>query len=155
MINLDGNSYTATEIPQHVKVGKYSSIASDVKFHNPNDNHLCISNKKCVYTINWDQPDSKKDIVIGNDVWICDGVRVLQDTIIGDGCIIGAGAVISGQIPPYSVVVGNPGKITRTRFTEDQIAKLDKIKWWNWPESTVMERKGEMKDIDTFLEIYA
>lgn len=76
---------------------------------------------------------SKGDIVIGNDVWIGTDVTVLSGVTIGDGCIIGSNAVVSYSLPPYSIAVGNPCKIVKKRFSDEDIGKMEEMKWWDWP----------------------
>src|SRR6267142_1351703 len=127
MIDLGKGSYSMEKIPDSVKVGYYSSIGSDVDF--VEGTHLVEVYQKCVYTTNWSQPPVKR-IYIGNDVWIGQGAKILDGVIIGDGAIIGACAVIAKAVAPYSVMIGNPAKVHRYRFSKDQIAKLEKIKWW-------------------------
>ena len=146
-------SYTNTELPDNVRVGRYSSIGRFCNFHTEGD-HLCITNKKCVFSTNWMQPPNRSPIEIGNDVWIGEGVIVLENIKIGDGAIIGAGAVVSKDIPPYAVVVGNPQVIKRSRFDPDRIEKLLEIRWWDWDNELIQKRKDEMLDIDTFLQKY-
>ena len=70
---------------------------------------------------------------IGNDVWFGAGVIVCRNVRIGDGCVIGAGAVITKDIPPYSVVVGTPGRVIKKRFSDEMINRLEKCKWWDLP----------------------
>ena len=154
MSDLPNNSFTFTEIPNNVKVGAYSSIANGVIFHGPNDNHLCVTNRKCVFTTNWEQEADHNETVIGSDVWIAQGVRVLNGVHIGDGAIIGAGTVLSKDVPPFAVVVGNPQVVKRFRFTQEQIIKLLEIKWWNLPEEDFKILRPFMKDIDIFLLKY-
>lgn len=72
------------------------------------------------------------NIKIGNDVWIGRNVMILPGTHIGDGAVIGAGSIVAGNIPPYSIAVGNPCRVVRSRFTESQIRMLEDIAWWNW-----------------------
>lgn len=153
-MDLPNNSFTFSKIPSNVTVGKYTSIASHCFFHKGEDEHLYSDNKKCVFSYNWDQPNRNRPINIGSDVWIGYGVRVLSEINIGDGAIIGAGAVIAKDVPPYAVVVGNPQVIKRFRFSPDIIEKLLKIKWWDWPGKLPFQRKEDMKDIDIFLEKY-
>ena len=69
---------------------------------------------------------------VGNDVWIGNGSIILRGINIGDGAVIGAGAVITKDVPPYAIVVGCPGKIIKYRFDEKKIQKLLKLKWWEW-----------------------
>ena len=154
MINLADHSFTGTDLPDFVDVGKYSTIARHVIFHPLFDQHLCAINHKCVYTYSWDQPQETGKIKIGNDVWIGEGVRILPNVTIGDGVIVGAGSVVAKDIPPYAVVVGNPAYITRLRFTPEQIHTLENMKWWDWPDAKVNDAITYMKDIDIFLRKY-
>lgn len=73
---------------------------------------------------------SKGDIRIGSDVWIGFGALILGGVTIGDGAVIGAGAVVAKDVVPYSIVVGNPAREIKRRFTPAKIAKLLKRKWW-------------------------
>jgi acetyltransferase-like isoleucine patch superfamily enzyme len=82
---------------------------------------------------------SKGDVIIGNDVWLGDNVSILSGSTIADGCAVGASAVVAGHIPAYSVAVGNPAKVIKKRFTDEQIASLLKIKWWDWPIEKILE----------------
>ena len=58
---------------------------------------------------------------------------------IGDGCIIGANSVVASNIPPYSVVVGNPAKVIRKRFDDEMIELLEKLQWWNKPINQIQK----------------
>jgi acetyltransferase-like isoleucine patch superfamily enzyme len=78
-------------------------------------------------------PSSKGPTKIGCDVWIATRATILSGSEIGHGSVIGAGAVVSGVIPPYSIVAGNPGRIIRNRFAPDVVSKLLEIAWWDWP----------------------
>jgi len=77
------------------------------------------------------------DVRIGNDVWIGYGVTLLSGAVIGDGAIIGAGAVVRSHVKPYSIVIGNPAKLLRMRFTIERINKLLELNWWNWPDEKI------------------
>ncbi|MBS1737436.1 MAG: CatB-related O-acetyltransferase, partial [Bacteroidetes bacterium] len=81
-----------------------------------------------------DKIEERKTIYIGNDVFIGMNVTILDGITIGDGAVIGAGAVVSKNIPPYAIAVGNPIQIIRYRFSDEQIASLLKIKWWDFSE---------------------
>lgn len=93
-------------------------------------------------------------VLIGNDVFIGANVTVLDGVTIGDGAIIGAGAVVSKDIPPYAVAVGCPIQIKRYRFSEKQIAALERIQWWNWTDNKLQDVESMFEDIDTFIAKY-
>lgn len=68
---------------------------------------------------------------IGNDVWIGAGAIILHKVSIADGAVIGTGAVVTKDIPPYAIAVGNPAKVIRYRFSDEYIKQLLDIQWWN------------------------
>lgn len=76
-------------------------------------------------------PATKGDVVIGNDVWIARDALILSGVTIGDGAVVGARAVVSKDVPPYAVVVGNPMKVIKYRFSPDVIERLLQAKWWD------------------------
>jgi len=80
---------------------------------------------------------SKGDVVIGNDVWIGYGAIILSGVRIGDGAVVAAGAVVTTDIEPYTIVIGNPARPTRKRFDEETIRRLLEIKWWAWPAEKI------------------
>lgn len=77
--------------------------------------------------------DNKGDILIGNDVWIGYDAIIMSGVKIGDGAIIGTRAVVTRDVPPYTIVGGVPAKAIKKRFSDGVIFKLMKIKWWDWP----------------------
>lgn len=77
-------------------------------------------------------PASKGSTKIGNDVWIGYRAIILSGVTICDGVVIGAGAVVTSDVPPYAIVVGNPAKIVRYRFSTSEIEKLVVLRWWEW-----------------------
>ena len=101
-----------------------------------------------------DKIEERKRITIGNDVFVGANVIILDGVTIGDGAIIGAGAVVSKDIPPYAIAVGSPIKITRYRFTDEQIAALLRIQWWNWDVVDLKEVERMFFDIDKFIKKY-
>lgn len=95
-----------------------------------------------------------KPVTIGNDVFIGANVTVLDGVTIGDGAIIGAGSVVSKDIPPYAIVVGCPIQIKRYRLSENQIAAMLRIQWWNWDEEKLKDIREMFDDIDAFIAKY-
>ena len=125
-------------------IGKFCSIACEAKFLFNSANHALRSlsnytfplffeewglNKKNVASA-W---DNKGDIIIGNDVWIGYEAVIMAGVHIGDGAVIAARAVVTKDVPPYTIVGGTPARKIRMRFEEETIAKLQQIQWWNWP----------------------
>lgn len=90
------------------------------------------------------QFEKPKNIIIGNDVWIGINTIVLDGVEIGDGAIIGAGSIVTKNVPPYAIAVGTPAKIVKYRFPNDIVEYLLKVKWWNLNE----------KQISTVLKIF-
>lgn len=126
-------------------IGKYCSIASGVRFVMNGGNHRTdwFTNYPFpVFGHGWEaaMPErwpNKGDTVVGNDVWIGYGATLMPGVKIGDGAIIATLAVVTGDVPPYTVVGGNPAKPLRKRFDEATIGKLLEIRWWDWPADKV------------------
>ena len=89
---------------------------------------------------------SKGDIVIGNDVWIGYEAVVMAGVTIGDGAVIGARAVVTRDVSPYTIVGGVPAKEIRKRFPDETIGKLLKLRWWDWPEEKIKRYIGEIQE---------
>lgn len=97
-------------------------------------------------------PRSKGDITIGSDVYIGLEARILSGVRIGDGAVIGAYSVIGKNVRPYAVVVGNPAREIRRRFTDDQVERLLRIAWWNWPDEQIVAAVDLLNADDTIEE---
>lgn len=74
----------------------------------------------------------KRDVIIGNDVWVGMNTTILSGVKIGDGAVIGTSSVVTKDVPAYSIVAGNPAKLIRMRFDDETISRLLQIKWWDW-----------------------
>ena len=86
-----------------------------------------------------DSWDNKGDIVVGNDVWIGYEAVILSGVTIGDGAVIGARAVVTKDVPPYTIVGGVPAKPIKKRFSDESIKKLQSIRWWDWSKEKIAE----------------
>ena len=141
-----------------LSVGKYTSIASNV-------NILLGSNHKRGMVTNYPRSlinknikpqdtNERGDVTIGNDVWIGYGVTIIGPVNIGDGAIIGAGAVVVRDVPAYAVAVGVPAKVIKFRFEEGEIQDLLKIKWWERDEEEVKRMESDLfsADMQTFID---
>lgn len=129
-------------------IGKFCSIACGAKFLFNSANHTLTSLSTYTFPLffeEWDLEmknvakawDNKGNIIIGNDVWIGYDAIILSGVTIGDGAIIGARAVVTKDVPPYTIVGGIPAKAIRKRFDEKTIKSLLNLKWWDWPEERI------------------
>ena len=126
-------------------IGKFCSIACGAKFIFTSANHALGSLSTYPFPIFYDEwaldavnvTDNKGDIVVGNDVWIGYEAVILSGVTIGDGAIIGARAVVTKDVPPYTIVAGVPARPIRKRFDEETIARLEQLRWWDWPEDEI------------------
>ena len=121
-------------------IGKFCQIGRNVEFIMNGANHQmnAVSTYPFYIFQGWEQnPPLKNDLpykgdtIIGNDVWIGQNVTFLPGVHVGNGCIIGANAVVASNIPAYCVVAGNPAKIIKKRFDDEMIELLEKLKWWD------------------------
>lgn len=98
-------------------------------------------------------PGTRGDVTIGNDVWIGQSAVIMSGVNIGDGAVIAAQAVVVKDVPPYAIVGGNPARVLRTRFSDDQVAALTAIAWWHWPDDDVDTSVQFLlsNDIDAFI----
>jgi acetyltransferase-like isoleucine patch superfamily enzyme len=143
------------------KIGRYCSIAKGVKIGLiPHPTSKFVSVSPLFYTTGGQNYADKKyfeeslTTEIGNDVWVCENALIKAGVKIGDGAIIGAGAVVTKNVEPYAIVVGVPAQIKRYRFTEDQIKFLVAFKWWDKPDEWVKENWKDFHDIEKFIEKY-
>lgn len=95
---------------------------------------------------------SVNQMIIGNDVWIGSNTFINASKVknIGDGAIIGAGAVVLEDVPPYAIVAGVPAKVKKYRFTQEQIEILTRVQWWNWNDETILENEECFSNTDLF-----
>ena len=132
-------------------IGKFCSIACGAKFLFNSANHKMASLSTYTFPLFFEEWglkkenvaqawDQKGDIMIGNDVWIGYEAVILSGVTIGDGAVIGCRAVVTKNVPPYTIVGGVPAKPIRKRFDEETIKELQKIKWWDWPEEKITEK---------------
>ncbi|HJD29167.1 MAG TPA: CatB-related O-acetyltransferase [Candidatus Blautia avicola] len=132
-------------------IGKFCSIACGAKFLFNSANHKMASLSTYTFPLFFEEWglekenvaqawDQKGDIMIGNDVWIGYEAVILSGVTIGDGAVIGCRAVMTKDVPPYTIVGGVPAKPIRKRFDEETIKELQKIKWWDWPEEKITEK---------------
>jgi len=92
-------------------------------------------------------------IIIGNDVWVTSNVKIKQGITIGDGAVLATECFVTKDVPPYAIVGGNPAKIIKYRFSEEQIKDLLEIKWWDWDVEMVVKAAPLLasENIDEFI----
>ncbi len=129
-------------------IGKFCSIACGAKFLFTSGNHTMKSLANYTFPIFFDEWgldakdicrawDNKGDTVVGNDVWIGYEAVVLSGVTIGDGAVIGARAVVTRDVPPYTVVGGVPARPIRRRFDDATVERLEALRWWDWDEAKI------------------
>jgi virginiamycin A acetyltransferase len=148
-----------------INVGKYCSIGRDCNFflhanHRPDwvttSSQLLgpVTPEIADMHMKMGHPSCKGDIVIGDDVWIGAKSTIMSGVKIGNGAIVGATSTVTKDVPPYAIVAGNPAKIVKYRFTENQIKSLLKISWWDWSEDRIKTEAMNMwsDNIDEFID---
>lgn len=133
---------------ERLSIGKFCSIACGAKFLFNSANHSLRSLSTYTFPIFFEEwnldveriPeawDNRGDITVGNDVWIGYEALILAGVTIGDGAVVGARAVVTRDVPPYTIVGGVPARPIRRRFDEKTIQCLQILKWWDWPEERI------------------
>lgn len=128
-----------------ITIGNFCSIARGTAIQEHNHDADCITTYFIKYRIFEEKYGmdaiSKGPVSIGNDVWIGTQSTILTGVTIGDGAIIAANSVVSKDVPPYAIVGGTPAKILRYRFSDEIVAMLLDIKWWNWDIERIKRNK--------------
>lgn len=146
-----------------LKIGKFCSIGPDVKIvlgggHRTN---WCTTYPFSAimpeFSYITGHPCSKGDIVIGNDVWIAGGAKIMSGVTIGDGSVIAANACVTKDVEPYTIVGGVPAKEIRKRFDEQDIKRLLAIRWWDWDKELIWQavpllQNQSLKELFDFYE---
>lgn len=131
-------------------IGKFCSIACGAKFLFTSANHKMSSLSTYPFPIFYEEWgldakdirnawDNKGDIIIGNDVWIGYEAVIMAGVTIGDGAIIGTRAVVTKDVPPYTIVGGVPAKPIRKRFDDATVERLIKLRWWDWEHDKIAQ----------------
>ena len=160
--NVGRFSYGPLTEPNHrlEKIGAFCSFAlgCDVVWNHPLNmvtNHEFIYNNDSCKEIDCQKykiEDFNKKFVIGNDVWFGRNVILTNGVKIGNGVRVAAGAVVTKDLPDYAIAAGVPAKIIGYRFSQEQIQKLNEIKWWEWSIDKIKECYDDFRDINVFLE---
>lgn len=128
-------------------IGKFCAIAAETRFLMTGDHKLdAISTYPFpIFGQGWEGAFNvfdlpvKGDIVVGNDVWFGYDCLIKNGVTIGNGAVIAARAVVVKDVPPYSIVAGNPAKVVKMRFDDRTIERLQRIAWWDWEIGKINE----------------
>ncbi|GAB3691300.1 DapH/DapD/GlmU-related protein [Salinarchaeum chitinilyticum] len=147
-------------------VGRFGNVAADVRLgptnhpiERPTAHHftyrsamydLADSDGSEVFEWRADQP-----VEIGHDVWLGHGAIVLPDVTIGNGAVVGAGAVVTHDVAPYEIVAGVPAEPIGRRFDPETAARIEATEWWDWDHETLGDRLEAFRELETFLDRYA
>ena len=162
-------SYSWSALPINCQMGRYCSIARYVSVFGERHPYEWLTTSSSTYDQNFiifkqfcldhkvehivaepPQNTRKHGLVIGHDVWIGSNAVLKPDLIIGTGAVIAANAVVTKDVPPYAIVGGNPAKIIKYRFSENQIEKLLASQWWQYAFPELQH--FNITDCDLFLE---
>lgn len=146
-----------------IQIGRYCSLADGAEFfvggnHRPDwvTTYPMRAMLGLPGALRDGHPASKGDILVGNDVWVGADSRILSGVEIGNGAVIGLGSVVVTDVRPYAIVVGNPAREVRRRFSDPIVDALEQIAWWDWSDDVVRERVEDLcnPDLEGFVRRY-
>lgn len=154
--------YLFEDSPERLVIGKFCQLAQGTRFITASANH----DMRGLSTYPFDNfrlsPEmgaeeiaalfqtlsDKGDTVIGHDVWIGMDAIIMPGVTIGDGAIVAAGSVVVSDAPDYHIIGGNPAKILKPRFDAETIARLQEIRWWDWPTEKIESKLDALRARD-------
>jgi acetyltransferase-like isoleucine patch superfamily enzyme len=147
-----GGCFHHENIPAGTVFGNYCSIAQGVKIFRANHPTAYFTMHPLFYNpiMGYVKTDAleRPELVIGHDVWIGANVIILPGCCkVGNGAVIGAGSVVTKDIPAYAIAVGNPAKVIKMRFSDDIIAQLEATQWWNWNKDELIKNRERLEKI--------
>jgi virginiamycin A acetyltransferase len=149
-LGFERNVFLYAHGPERLIIGRYCALASGVRFVMPGANHPDLGPSTFPFGI-FGEPwaeltmdlvmgaPSRGDTVVGNDVWLGYRALVLPGVTIGHGAIVAAASVVASDVPPYAIVGGNPARVIRRRYEDDNVERLLRAAWWDWPVELVTE----------------
>jgi acetyltransferase-like isoleucine patch superfamily enzyme len=171
-VTIGAFTYSWTLVTGSIRsIGRYCSFASQITFGDMEHPTDSLSTSSFIYDKGWmwgafaDRVGAKRPLTleikslnqpieIGNDVWIGNGAYIKRGVQLGDGCIVGAKAVVTRDVPPYAIVGGNPARIIRYRFAETLCKRLQESRWWDYAFTDFGE-DAAWNDVERILDIIA
>lgn len=151
----------------YTTIGKFCSIAAGVRLNPGNHPMERATQAHFTYRASAYWPEEADEaaffdrrraspVVIGHDAWIGHGVVVLPGRRIGTGAVVGAGAIVTRDVAPYTIVVGNPARPVRRRFSEAVAERLERLAWWDWDHARLRRALPEFRalPVEAFLDRY-
>jgi virginiamycin A acetyltransferase len=126
---------------ERIAIGRYCAIGDGVRMISSNHEtdwanlQVSLQRRLGFGRLQTDQP-----ISVGNNVWIGDAAILLAGVSVGDGAIVGAGSVVTRDVPAFAIAVGNPAKVLRTRLPAEVVDRMRELSWWDWPEEEMRAR---------------
>jgi acetyltransferase-like isoleucine patch superfamily enzyme len=145
----------------HAEIGAFTSISWNVSIGGANHDFNRVAQHSFLYNVHDElRPDNAavpydrfaEPVQVGCDVWIAAGAVITRGVRIGHGAVIGANAVVTKDVEPYSVVVGSPARVIKKRFADDIVAALLELQWWDWPSTKITEHFAQLSsapELDT------
>jgi phosphonate metabolism protein (transferase hexapeptide repeat family) len=150
----------------YAKIGKFVSIAAGSAI-NPNNHPMWRASqhhftyRSAMYGLGEDDAGifawrRSREVILGHDVWIGNGAMVLPGNRVGVGAVVAAGAVVTKDVPAYTVVAGVPARFVRERFAKPVTEKLLAVKWWDWPQEKLRQALEDFRasDVREFVAKY-
>ena len=146
-------------------IGKFTSIASEARINPVNHPMEWVSQhhflyrtdqygfreQRNEYVFNWRK---LQKVTIGNDVWIGHGAIILPGRTIGNGAVVAAGAVVTRDVAPYTIVAGNPARVIRKRFADSVCEAIEGSAWWDWEHDRILEHLDDFYDPGRFVSLH-
>lgn len=159
--SMDRHSFCGYDCEvHHARIGAFTSIANGVVIGGARHPMEWVSMSPVFYA-GRDSIKTKfaehilpgpKGVVIGSDVWVGRSATILDGVVIGHGAVVGAGAVVAKDVPPYSIVAGNPARLIRMRFDDSVIQALLASEWWSFSDERLKGLGGTFNDVEAFVD---
>ena len=149
-------------LPVNLHIGQFCTLAGDITFMlqvGRDCSRVTTSDDQLVALLPGailNAPRTiKGQIILQNDVWVGHGATVMGGVLVGNGAVVAVNSHVVRDVPPYAIVGGNPARIIKYRFTEEQIADMQDIAWWDWRDAVLADRKPDFAlPIQEFIDKY-